>query len=428
MNSSKNNTPFILSGSIIVLCVVLIIFLATGGKEITQKFNKKIKTNITSQKSIDNNETPKKSTVSDKNDTKPNETSDKKNETVEISEPKDQSVLDIISHMSDEQKAAQLFIVSMDNLTDVFAATIPGETTKKSLEKYPVGGLIYEYQNIINKNQVQNLLKKTDEFSMENIGLPVFDIIEDFGGASSPITSNPNYNMSVISSPKESKGSLSSEVKSNAQRIASYLKEMGFDMNLAPSGALSDDDSSFGTDSSQVSSRVLEFSKGLKDNNIIPIFRQFPGYGKDRHLDGSIFTSDLDINSLMAEEMLPYSNNISNMELLQFNECAYPDITASNMPCFMSEKMVSEILKKELGYKGIIITPSLSSPSLNSTYSDEEMSVLSIIAGCDMICEPDDLPKAHQAILSAINSGRISEERLNDCLYKIISIKLKGMN
>lgn len=418
MNSSKNNTPFILSGSIIFICIALTIFMAFGGNGITGNIKNKLK----SAGSKENENTKLKDS---KEDSEKNGTNDKNSEKDPAHKDnfKNPEILSIINNMSDEQKAAQLFILPIDDLTGVYGTTLAKETTKNAIKNLPVGGLFYEFQNIVNKEQVKELLSTTDKYSKETVGLSTLKIIKDYGGTASPITGNPNFKSSILPEPNELSNAGKEECEDTAKKISLSLSELGFDLNLAPSGVLSNDEYSFGTNSSDVSARIAAFNKGLSDNGITGVFTDFPGNGEPSHLENTVKTSDLDINSLMADELLPYTDNLKSIKVIMFNELAYPEITSSNMPSFMSEKMVTDILRKDLKYNNLVISPKLKSESLSKNFSDEDMSVMAIIAGCDMIYAPKDYKNAYNAVLSSINSGRISKKRLEESLYRIISLK-----
>lgn len=418
MNSSKNNTPFILSGSIIVVCIALTIFMAFGGNSITGNIKNKLKTAGSKE-----NEKTKLKDI--KEDSEKNGTNDKDSEKESDYKEsfKDPEILSIINNMSDEQKAAQLFILPIDDLTGVYGTTLAKETTKNAIKNYPVGGLFYEFQNIVNQEQTKELLSTADKYSKETVGLSTLKIIKDYGGTSSPITGNPNFQLSVLPTPSELSGSNKEECENNAKKISLTLSKLGFDLNLAPSGILSGEEYSFGTSSSDVAARIAAFNRGLNDNGITGVFTDFPGKGDPSHLENLVKTSDLDINSLMADELLPYTDNLRSIRAIMFNELAYPDITSSNMPAFMSEKMVTDVLRKDLKYNNLVISPKLKSDSLSGSFSDEDMSVLAIIAGCDMIYAPKDYKAAYNAVLYSINSGRISKKRLDESLYRIISFK-----
>lgn len=418
MNSSKNNTPFILSGSIIVICVIFIIFIAFGGNDITGNIKNKLKAASGKEdkktKFKDIQEENEENGVNDK---------DSEKEPADKDSFKNPEIISIINNMSDEQKAAQLFILPIDDLTGVYGTTLAKETTKNAIKNYPVGGLFYEFQNIINTEQVKELLSATDKYSKETVGLSTLKIIKDYGGTSSPITGNPNFKSSVFPTPNELSNASKEECEDTSKKISLSLSKLGFNLNLAPSGILSNDEYSFGTSNSDVSARIAAFNKGLSDNGITGVFTDFPGNGNPSHLENSVKTSDLDIESLMADELLPYTDNLKSIKAIMFNELAYPDITSSNMPAFMSKKMVTDILRKDLKYNKLVISPKLKSESLSKNFSDEDMSVMAIIAGCDMIYAPKDYKKAYNTVLSSINSGRISKKRLEESLYRIISFK-----
>ena len=104
---------------------------------------------------------------------------------------------------------------------------------------------------------------------------------------------------------------------------------------------------------------------------------------------------------------------------------ACPQITGDDMPASLSHVMMTDILRGELGYKGIIITDSFLMEAVKSVYPDPgEAAVAAIKAGADIVLMPADFNEAYHAVLSAAASGDIEEERVNESLRRILKLKL----
>ena len=88
--------------------------------------------------------------------------------------------------------------------------------------------------------------------------------------------------------------------------------------------------------------------------------------------------------------------------------------------------MGSAILRDELEFKGVIVSGNLSDAAVKEYYGAGEAAVMALKAGCDMVQNPDDFEEAYNAIIEAVNSGVIAEERINDCLRRIYRIKYAG--
>ena len=95
-----------------------------------------------------------------------------------------------------------------------------------------------------------------------------------------------------------------------------------------------------------------------------------------------------------------------------------------DIPATFSKILVTDILRNEIGYQGIIITDSLSMGAITDYYDENEAAVYAFLAGCDMLLMPKDFHGAYEAVLSAVKEGRITEERLDESVYRIIKKKL----
>ena len=105
-----------------------------------------------------------------------------------------------------------------------------------------------------------------------------------------------------------------------------------------------------------------------------------------------------------------------------------PNATTKNVPSSVSKEIITDLIKNELGYKGIIITDSFSKAAITDEYSADEAAVNALKAGVDIILMPEDLEKAHSAIKDAVDSGEISKEQIEESVRKILSLKNeKGM-
>lgn len=102
-----------------------------------------------------------------------------------------------------------------------------------------------------------------------------------------------------------------------------------------------------------------------------------------------------------------------------------PNVTGDDTPCSLSRKMVTEILRGDLGYDGIIVTDAMNMGAIVEQYTSGEAAVAAINAGVDMILMPQDFHQAAEDVLSAIDRGEISEERIDESVRRILNVKLR---
>ena len=421
MNISKNNLLFFVSGGIIVLCLILsLVLIGTKGK---LSFNKQTKnqkqTKQTDNQTADTGQDNQASTDKTKSEYKIPPV--KKLDFSNIST----TAKDKIASLSLEDKIAQLFLVSPDSLTGVNNATIAGNTTKKALTAYTVGGLIYNSGNLNDEIQTKTMLENTNSFSKEKINLPLFLAVKENADDNSPISNNPAFPMPKTHSPQELAKLSTKDAFNTGNKIGKYLSGLGFNMNLAPCAVLSEDSLGLGTDSNEVSNKALAFYSALQSQNILGVYTDFPGKGAYTEGENGILSNTEDISTLKTKHLIPYQKGLENSSIIMLNDMAYPKITSSIAPAFISNKMVRDFIRNELNYKGLIITPLLNSKRLTDMFSESEMAVLAIEAGCDMIYEPQNFHQAYEAVLNAVETNRISEERINESLARILTIKEK---
>ena len=339
----------------------------------------------------------------------------------------DEIVNAAIAVMPLEDKVAGLFMVTPELLTGVKPVNKAGESTRKALEKYAVGGILYKSSNVKNRDAFQTMLKNTEEYSK----YPLFLAVEEEGGSATQIA-----NLNIGTKTNSAKAIAATGDTQNAyqagQAIGTYLKELGLNMNLAPVADLANVDKSimadrsYGSDAQTVIGYVKNAMQGLQDQGVVPCVKHFPGMGSvttdtekgvavSQRSEEDFWASEMDLFHKLVDDKVP-AIMISNM--------AAPSLTGDNTPCSLSDKVVTDILRKQLSFDGLIITDALNEKAVSEYYSSEQAAILALKAGCDMIVCPENLEKAYQGVLKAVQDGTISEERVNDALRRIYRIKL----
>lgn len=421
MNVSKNSLLFLFSGGIIAICLtVTIILIGTKGKignqkqTQTSKESRNLSKEVSEQLQNEDNSPEQK-----EEEAKYMIPSVKKIDFSDVSP----DIKNKITSLSLKDKVGQLFLISPAALTGVENATIAGETTKNAIHTYSVGGLIYDKTNLIDRLQIKNMLAATNSYSKDHIQLPMFLAVKDNGGTKASITGRTELNTDKYKSPAELSGSSVEEAFLLGQNIGNNLKELGFNMNLAPSGLLSEDSFSFGEDAASVSEKCLAFYSGLQSEKILGAYTDFPGKSNEKNPENVDVTVSDSVEAIKSGSLLPYKEGIENSSILMLNALAYPELTSSVAPAFMSHKMVNDFIRKELSYNGLIITPALNTANPSGIFTDAEMTIMAIEAGCDMIYEPKNFKEAYSALLEAVETHRISEDRIDESLARILTVK-----
>ena len=169
--------------------------------------------------------------------------------------------------------------------------------------------------------------------------------------------------------------------------------------------------------------------KGINENNVIPVVKHFPGHGDtsvDSHYGLPLVEKSL--NELKELEFIPFQNAInSGADAIMVSHILLKNIDSEN-PATMSKKIVSDILRDEMNFKGVVISDDMTMAAIMDNYDIGEASVKAINAGVDIIlvCHGyDNEIKVLTSISEAVNSGEITEERLDESVYRILSLKNK---
>lgn len=340
----------------------------------------------------------------------------------------DQLVEDSISKMSLEEKVAGLFIVTPEAITGVNTAVKAGDGTKEALAKYPVGGLIYFSKNIESEEQITEMIAN----SMSYNKYPMFFGVDEEGGKVSRVSGKIDVGQ-IKSAAEVAATNDINEAYAIGSNIAIYLRRMGFNLDFAPVSDIADrkhvlGERTYGSDAATVGDFSVNMIKGLQDGGISACMKHFPGLGsatKDTH--NGMATTDKTLDEFRAEEFEVFKKGIEeNVDFIMVSHLSIPSITGDNTPSSLSATVVTDLLRKELGYNGIVISDSLSMKAVTEYYSADEAAVLALRAGNDMILMPEDFEKAYQGILLAVQEGTIAQERIDDALKRIYKVKLRG--
>lgn len=340
--------------------------------------------------------------------------------------------------MTLEEKIAQMFIITPEALTGVSPVTETGDITKSSFEQYPVGGLIYFQGNLISREQTVRMLGEIQKISEERTGLPVFLAVDEEGGMVSRLYGRGITDIPYIEDMYTIGASGDPEQAYNAgSTIGTYLKNLGFNVDFAPVADVFSNLSntvignrSFGNDAELVSEMVGMAVKGLQDTGIRATLKHFPGHGDTAEDSHSGYASSYkSLEQLEMCEFLPFRSGMqAGADFIMAGHISLPNILGDQTPASLSYKMLTEILRDKFGFDGIIITDALNMGAITNYYSSGEAAVSAVEAGADILLMPENFEDAYNGMLNAVYDGRISEERINESVIRILMVKKKIAN
>ena len=326
-----------------------------------------------------------------------------------------------------EDKVAGLFIVTPEALTGVGTAIRAGEGTKQALSQYAVGGIVYFSKNIQNEDQLKEMLKNTDFYSKYE---KLFLAVDEEGGSVARVA-GAGIGTKVDDAQKIGATGDTNNAYNAGITIGTTLNGLGFNLDFAPVADIASVADSvmakraYGADAQTASPYVSAMLMGLQEQGVTGCLKHFPGNGattQDAHT--GIAVSNRTAEEFRTEEFAVFQAGIdAGAQMIMVSHMAAPALTGDNTSCSLSKIVVTDILREELGFNGVIITDALNMGAISEYNSSEDAAIMALKAGCDMLLMPEDFEAAYNGVLQAVRDGVISEERINDSLRRIYRIK-----
>lgn len=335
-----------------------------------------------------------------------------------------------ISSMTLEEKVAGLFFVTPAQLMGLQSdVTVIGSEFGEKISKYPVGGILYDESNMPSEEEFATFVSNVKVYVPED----TFFGIEDEGGEDAPFVAT-GLTENVIASQQEIGESLgASGAYSAGISIGSELRQYGINVNFSPNldVALTDDSlaakEGFGVDAATTAELGKNYVKGLTDQEISAAVGHFPSYGDVTHDgDGGQIVSNRTKEDLLNEST-PYLEAIdAGADFVMVSHVGLPKIRGDKRPASLSKEVITDIIRTEWKYDGIVITDFMNRSCMYQKYTYAEAAVGAIEAGADMILSPKNFQKSYDGILDAVNNGTLTEERIDESLRRIYRVKLAG--
>ena len=332
---------------------------------------------------------------------------------------------DILAEMTLEEKIYQMFIVSPEQITGVNTVTAAGETTKLALQTYPVGGIMYSKPNMISQEQIKEVIDNSQSYSDINL----FIAVDEEGGTVNRLMDT--LGTTRIDSMYTYKNKGTKTARENARTIAKDMKSLGFNLDFAPVADVWTNpqntvigERAYSDDFKEAAELVNAAVEGFHEGGVLCTLKHFPGHGdtaEDTHTSTAYVTKS--IENMKGEEFLPFEAGMdAGAELVMVGHMIVESVDDS-VPASLSEKIVTKILREELGFDGLIITDALNMAAISEQYPSGQAAVMAVKAGNDLLLEPENLTESVNGIMEAVTEGDISEERINESVLRILQTK-----
>lgn len=339
---------------------------------------------------------------------------------------------DILSSMTLEEKVWQMFILTPDQLTGLDGVTQAGDRTAAALEEMPVGGLIYFAKNLETAEQTAAMLRDTQAYAEAASGIGLFLAVDEEGGTVARVADNLGTtqlsDMAVY-------GSINNATMAYwiGETIGRDIGALGFNLDFAPVADVDLcsgnelGDRIFSEDPEVVANMAAGVVRGLQEQGVAATLKHFPGLGAEdgnSHDDAAVVI-DRSLEELRTAELIPFARGIDAGA--DFVMVGHQIVTGvgDDLPSDLSYKVVTELLRGELGFDGIAVTDSHEMNTIAGRYSSGEAAVMAVQAGMDIILMPEDASEAAEAICTAVEEGTIPEKRIDESLMRILREKQK---
>ncbi|WP_246019743.1 glycoside hydrolase family 3 protein [Bacilliculturomica massiliensis] len=322
----------------------------------------------------------------------------------------------LLEQMSLEEKVGQMFLVRC-----------PKEDAVSKISSLHIGGYLLFSRDFRDKSKAE--AARTVQSYQDSAEIPLFIGVDEEGGSVNRISLFPAFRAVPFHSPQ----SLYQEggwplIISDTKEKCDLLKELGINVNFAPVCDVSEDPEdyiyqrSFGQNAKQTAVYAATVTETMKENGVAPVLKHFPGYGNNIDTHTGVAHDSRPYAQFISSDFLPFQAGIdagADIILISHNivECMDPDFPAS------LSKKVHHILRSDLGYPGVIITDDLYMDAIREFAGDEAAAVLAVLAGNDLLC-CTDFEVQIPAVIAAVHSGQISQERIDESVLRILELKI----
>ena len=326
--------------------------------------------------------------------------------------------------MSVEEKVGQLFVVPISGVS-------LGMKDRELLKSCSFGNVILFGSNIRDASQLSKLTTAIQDEITANTGLQPFIGVDQEGGTVQRLlfatTSPPAMAVGATRKP--------ALAKKLGMLMGEQLLTLGINVNFAPDADVNSNpdnpvigDRSYSEDAKTCAKFVSAYVEGLQSAGVLACAKHFPGHG-DTSVDSheTLPTVTGDRERLDTLELVPFRAAIeADVAMTMVGHLLVPALTDDGLPASLSQDVIEGTLRGEMNFSGLVITDSLSMGAITETYGLGQACVMAINAGADLLClnsSAKEIEEAYDTVLAAVEKGKISQERLDDAVLRILDAK-----
>lgn len=327
-----------------------------------------------------------------------------------------------VAALSTQEKVGQLLVAGIEG-------TEAGADARYAIREAKVGGVILFGRNVASAGQLAQLNSDLKALNSDAGNAPLFLCVDEEGGMVSrmppEVADLPSaYDFLRAGGDPAARGAV----------LAAECAAFGFNVDFAPSLDVWSNPQNtvigkraFGTDAQTVTEAGTACTYAMMAAGVVPVVKHFPGHGDtltDSHVGLPVVEKGRE--ALLENELAPFRAAVDGGAPAVMVAHILMTQLDPQRPASLSPAVVTGLLREELGFDGVVFTDDLTMGAVSQTYGMGEAAVLAVEAGCDMalVCHrQDNLKAARSALLEAVDSGRVSMERLDESVYRVLTLK-----
>lgn len=350
------------------------------------------------------------------------------------------SAQELLDQLSTQEKVGQLFLVRPDaldlslttqQLEDPQAAglTQVARDQLTALKDYPVGGFVLFGKNLEGPDQLAQLM---GDLTAGSPVAPLFAVDEE-GGTVARIANSGKFDVPTFPDMADI-GATGDPAKAKevGLTIGGYLKDLGFQLDFAPVADVNTNPDNpvigsraFSSDPEQAAMMISAVVEGFHEAGVACTLKHFPGHGdtaQDSHQGAAVTQKTW--QEMLTCELYPFQAGMAaGADGVMVGHITAPKVTQDGLPASLSREMITDKLRGELRFQRLVVTDSLSMEAITDAYDPGQAALMAFQAGADLLLMPADLAQAYDTLLAAVQDGTISQERLDQSVLRILTLK-----
>lgn len=331
-----------------------------------------------------------------------------------------------IEEMTLREKIGQLLMIGFQD--DDFDGIL------EMIEKYKVGNIILFTRNVKDAKSLMVQNQTLQKKALESLGTPLFISIDQEGGMVTRIMQDATFfpgNMTLAATENETNAYYTGRM------MGEEMKNLGINLNLAPVLDVNNNIKnpvigvrSYSDNPQVVANFGTQFIKGLQENGVLATGKHFPGHGDtsiDSHLD--LTSVNHDKKRLNEVELVPFKKAIaSGIDAIMSAHVLFPTYENENLPATLSKKVLTNLLRNELDFKGLIVTDCMEMKAIDNYYTTEKAVVKSVAAGANLVCISHTRNRqigAIEELVKAVEDKRLDEAIIDQAVLRVLAHKEK---